>query len=179
MRVEHTGACVVGSHIGRVRREIALRLGLVGTAALAGFGLGGCGKSSGATATESTAAASTESGGQTLLFLADIRHGPSAGLSLLGILDLKLGRGGELTGSVRYRGERVLVSGSAEGRVLTLRLLLPGGGRISGVGRSSGEIRSIADIPNSGTLVGPEPGDRGDWDLGSANHPHTWSQEGT
>lgn len=149
------------------RRRIASRLGLSVVSALAGLGWAGCGESSSPARDTAAAQSPRASGGQTLVFVGDIRSGPSGGLSVFGRLELQLGRSGQVSGAVVHHDERVPVSGRVEGRSVTLVLDLPGGGRISGVGTAAHQIRSVADIPTTGSLKGPLADDTGDWELSS------------
>jgi hypothetical protein len=99
------------------------------------------------------------------IFIADVRSGPDKDLALWGRLSIRLSRSGALSGAVvRAGGLRVPVSGSANGRTLTLTFHLPAG-TISGTGTARREIHNIADLRTRGTLTGPRTGDAGDWAL--------------
>jgi hypothetical protein len=99
------------------------------------------------------------------IFSADVRSGPDKDLALWGRLTIRISPSGALSGAVvRAGGLRVPVSGTAQGRTLTLAFHLPAG-TISGTGTASHKIRGLGDLPTRGTLTGPRAGDAGDWAL--------------
>jgi hypothetical protein len=103
--------------------------------------------------------------GSARTFSADVRSGPDKDLALWGRLAIRLSPSGALSGAVvRAGGLRVPVSGTANGRTLTMAFHLPAG-TMSGTGTASHKIRRIADLPTRGTLTGPRTGDAGDWAL--------------
>jgi hypothetical protein len=113
-------------------------------------------------------------------FRAEIYQGPSTGLTLVGRLDLTMDEAGRLSGEfVPDAGEAtpgaaaeetptaaasVPVTGQLSGVAINLVFYLPEGKRIFGVG-TLGEDPATGDWIAGGPLVGPEPGDSGDWDI--------------
>jgi hypothetical protein len=71
---------------------------------------------------------------------------------------------GHLDGSfLLYDGTEVPVSGQATGRAVTLIVSLPNGGRLYGTGGADADVVSCAFTDMGGAVVGPHPGDFGDW----------------
>lgn len=155
--------------MARVKREVVLRLGVVGGACLAGlgFGLGKWSKPAGAAVVPP------------VIFFGNVTSGRDADLTLAGSLALTFGRSGAIRGTLTHRagtffekGAKVLVTGKAAGHTLYLTFHLPGGRQISGVGTAAREIRDIRDVlPIRGSLRGPARGDKGDWVACSAGQP--------
>ena len=101
-------------------------------------------------------------------FDATVHQGPSAGLALIGILQFDLDTTGGLTGTFALEdGSEALVAGQVNGRAVNLIFDLGDQRYIYGVGTSLYNVRD-EDCGGElgGPLVGPEPGDSGDWRKG-------------
>jgi hypothetical protein len=101
-------------------------------------------------------------------FDAAVYQGPSAGLALIGTLQFDLDAMGGLSGSFALEdGNEVLVVGQVTGRAVNLLFDLGDERYIFGAGTSLNNVRD-EDCGGAlgGSLVGPEPGDSGDWRKG-------------
>jgi hypothetical protein len=93
-----------------------------------------------------------------------VRHGPSAGLSLEGVLALTIEHDGAIkraSFAVPDRPE-IPVVGQANGRAINLFFDLGDEGMLFGVGTAQYDIRECRG-PMGGPFTGPLPGDLGDW----------------
>lgn len=101
-------------------------------------------------------------------FEATIHEGPNAGTAVVGKLVLAADKLGQLTGVLRpaKKGkivpQDIPVYGHTGKGAIDLTFLLPGGGEINGQGGLDAAFAACPD-PIVGELVGPEPGDVGDW----------------
>jgi hypothetical protein len=96
-------------------------------------------------------------------FEAAVRRGPSLGLALVGVLGFDVDDAGGLTGIlVQADATTVPVVGQATGRAIALIFTLGEGRVLFGVGTAATDVRSCPTILG-GPLVGPAPGDTGDW----------------
>ncbi len=114
-------------------------------------------------------------------FVAHVRSGPDAGRGYHG--DISMTIPADPTAGPRallalyakdarprargYQGRpiaQVPTSVTISGTAWTMVFHLPSGQVISGTGTITKTIRACRDTPMSGTLAGPRPGDRGDWD---------------
>lgn len=94
-----------------------------------------------------------------------VRQGPSAGLSISGVLTLVLEASGTVSRGVmtdEEGNELATATGQVTGRAISLAFTLPDGRVLYGTGTSRGDLRMGA-FELGGPLVGPEPGDAGDW----------------
>jgi hypothetical protein len=101
-------------------------------------------------------------------FEATVYEGPSAGLALVGSLQFDLDPDGGLTGVFALEdGSEALVAGQVAGRAVNLIFDLGDERYIYGVGTALYNVRD-EDCGGAlgGPLVGPEPGDSGDWGRG-------------
>jgi hypothetical protein len=95
-------------------------------------------------------------------FEAGIYSGPDKGLMLNGKLELSMDTGkvkGTFTGS---DGKSVTVTGQAEGQAVNLAFQLGEKRYLFGVGTSVEDFSQCGGAAG-GPLVGPQPGDSGDW----------------
>lgn len=96
-------------------------------------------------------------------FEATVHQGPSAGLTLTGILSIIVKDDGALDGQLTLAdGSQVATVGQANGRAINLMLTTPDGQPIFGVGTAAQPI-SQCDGVLGGPFVGPQSGDSGDW----------------
>ena len=142
------------------RRQTMGRVAGIGAALLTVAGMGGEGALA-APSPVATPRAADIAGN----FSATIYQGPDRGLTLQGLLELTGGQGGRLSGRLTpASGAAVPVSGQLTGTAISLVFYLPGGKQVFGVG-------AIGQDPDSkrwvagGPLVGPGPGDSGDWSI--------------
>lgn len=96
-------------------------------------------------------------------FTGDVHAGPDADLSLIGELRVQIARTGRVGGALRHHGTSVPVTGSFHPRALELVFHLPGGLRVTGVGRAHQRVTTCSSLPAGGALRGPRHGDRGEW----------------
>lgn len=151
---------------GRASRRRAVgRLagGGVGAALLAAVGLG---RTAVATQDAATPVATSVAGTATrclLPFEATVRRGPSAGLALTGTLSLAIDARGTAWGILALPdGAGDLVVGQGDGRAVNLLVTLADGRVVYGVGVAEHDVRDCTGAMG-GPLVGPQPGDAGDW----------------
>ena len=107
-----------------------------------------------------------------------LTEGPSAPLTILGMLTLNISDSGAFTGTLEgYEGKlvtkgkaslpnRLSVMGQANGHAISMMISLPGGKKIYGTGASEGSLSTCngklkGDM--GGPAVGPAVGDQGDW----------------
>jgi hypothetical protein len=116
-------------------------------------------------------------------FEATVYHGPSEGLSVLGTLEMEIDETGSLTGTMTSEdGSLVLpVVGQANGRAVNMAFNLGEGVYIFGIGTAVNDTAG-EDCGGvlGGPLVGPNPGDSGDWlicDAAAANCPGASEEE--
>jgi hypothetical protein len=145
----------------RIDRRRLLR-GAGGASAAAGI----AGLVAPAAAQEATPVPASPSPGEpcTVPFEATVRTGPDAGLSLIGFLALNPGPGGAIDqGSfVLDDGRELPVVGQVTGRAVNLMITVADGQVIFGVGTLENDL-SVCAGQMGGPLVGPQPGDQGDW----------------
>jgi hypothetical protein len=100
-------------------------------------------------------------------FEATIHRGPDAGLMVQGVLQLGHNKSNEVMGQVvRKRGSAIPVSGQLNGLAINLVFYLGHGQHVFGVG-TVGQDPGMKHWFMGGPLVGPKPGDSGDWFLAS------------
>ncbi len=97
-------------------------------------------------------------------FIANITAGPSKGTSLVGPMHLQTDAQGVLTGNLKSSGGNVAVSGSVDDKSIHLQLEVAAGKRIKGDGPLPTGF-SACPGPLSGSALGPEPNDAGDWTI--------------
>lgn len=101
-------------------------------------------------------------------FEATIHEGPSAGTAIVGSLVLVQDKLGQLSGVLRPQSGKkkiaqdIPVYGHAGKGMIDMTFLLSGGGEIHGEGPLGAPFSTCPD-PIIGDLVGPAPGDAGDW----------------
>lgn len=102
-------------------------------------------------------------------FEATIHEGPNAGTAVVGSLVLTADKLGQLTGILRPQplkkgqpAQDIPVYGSTGKGAIDMTFLLPGGGELHGNGPLDAPFAACPD-PIVGELVGPAPGDVGDW----------------
>lgn len=100
-------------------------------------------------------------------FEATIQEGPSAGTAIVGSLVLVQDALGQLSGVLRpHSGKKtsfdIPVYGHTGKGSIDMTFLLSGGGEINGTGPIDEPFSACPD-PIIGDLVGPAPGDVGDW----------------
>jgi len=97
-------------------------------------------------------------------FEANVRHGPSAGLALQGVLTLQVEPDGRIdTGVLALAdGSTIPVVGQTNGRAINLFFDLGDGTFIAGVGTAQYAVRECRG-PMGGPFTGPLDGDAGDW----------------
>jgi hypothetical protein len=96
-------------------------------------------------------------------FEGTVYRGPSEGFTLMGDLELQIESSGSVSGVLANReGSEVNVVGQANGRAINLVFNLANGQRVFAVGSLEKDIRDCQGVAG-GPLVGPQPGDSGDW----------------
>ena len=104
---------------------------------------------------------------RTIPFEFAVRQGPSAGLSAVGLLLLMLDSDGQILRGrfVSQQGQDLAaVTGQVLGSAVNLAFVLPDGAVIYGTGTSRTKLlTSEGGMDLGGPLVGPQPGDSGDW----------------
>jgi hypothetical protein len=99
-------------------------------------------------------------------FEATVYHGPSEGLNVLGTLEMEIDETGSLTGMMTSEDGslEVPVVGQANGRAINMAFNLGAGVYIFGIGTAVNDSAG-EDCGGvlGGPLVGPNPGDSGDW----------------
>ncbi len=108
------------------------------------------------------AACTPAASGCTLNFQAAVRQGPSAGLSVAGDLTWQIRQSNIEGRLVREDGSEARVTGQADERAIHMVIELDGDNVLLGVGTSQQDIRECRGSLG-GSLVGPQPGDSGDW----------------
>jgi hypothetical protein len=99
-----------------------------------------------------------------MIFELAVRQGPSAGLIGRGILSVAVDPEGRVDGTFLLgSGRQAAVTGQATGRAISLIVDLGDGLVIYGVGAADNNIASCQIEHMGGPLVGPQPGDSGDW----------------
>ena len=101
----------------------------------------------------------------TMPFEFTVRQGPNSGLTRQGVLSLVLDSAGTISRGLfttEEQSEPATVAGQITGRAVNLVFSLSDGRTVFGVGTSRGDLRMGA-FDLGGPLVGPEPGDSGDW----------------
>jgi hypothetical protein len=142
---------------GTSRRSMVKRLGVGGVAAAL---VGATGRS--------VARAQDSATGELCLipFEMAVRQGPSAGTKFSGVLAVKTDQEGRVDGTfVAGGGALATVAGQATGRAVTLVFDLGQNGVVYGVGGGDADFSSCRMRSLGGPLVGPLPGDAGDWAL--------------
>lgn len=95
-------------------------------------------------------------------FSGTVRQGPSAGLALVGSLVVAVDATGAAAGKLeRPDGSRLGVVGQVTGRSIDVRIDL-GERRVFAMGTLEHDFEACQGDAG-GVLVGPEPGDLGDW----------------
>lgn len=103
-------------------------------------------------------------------FEADVRSGPSAGLALVGVLRVPAQTTGTFDDGVLIVADpanpdvitSITVVGQANGRAINLLLDVGDGDAVYGVGTLETDLATCTGRVG-GPLVGPAPGDQGDW----------------
>ena len=97
-------------------------------------------------------------------FEATIQQGPDKGWSMTGDLALTIAADGGLTGTLKQTNGSadIMAVGQVNGRAINLAFDLGTGKTVFGVGTLWKPI-SECDGAIGGPLVGPQPGDSGDW----------------
>ena len=103
-------------------------------------------------------------------FEATVRQGPSAGLSLVGQLVVRVESSGRATAVLTMRdGATLPATGYVNGQALNLIFVVRQDTYLFGVGTSQRDFHECAGVWG-GPFVGPELGDIGDW-LGTQIRP--------
>jgi hypothetical protein len=101
-----------------------------------------------------------------LLFEATVRQGPSKGKGVVGVLALAVDASGQIDGELlRGHGGRNRVVGQTVGRAINLLIDLGDGQILYGVGTADSDVAACQIGDLGGPLVGPAPGDAGDWTI--------------
>lgn len=95
-------------------------------------------------------------------FTAGVYVGPSAGTEVRGLLVLESQEDGGLDGVLQTADGDIELDASIDQDGLHLTFFLPGGGEIHGVDPTTTEFSECPGVL-VGDLVGPLPGDAGDW----------------
>jgi hypothetical protein len=104
---------------------------------------------------------------ETAPFEAAVYAGPDKGLSLSGTLTLQATKTGALARLlIPRRAEPVQISGQVNGDAVNLVFYLGGSKHVFGVG-TIGQDPQTKQWVAGGPLVGPGPGDSGDWTMGA------------
>lgn len=99
-----------------------------------------------------------------LLFEVTVREGPAKGRGVVGTLALAVDPSGAVAGELlRPHGGRNRFVGQATGRAVNLLIDLGNGQILYGVGTADSDVRACRIGDLGGPLVGPGPGDAGDW----------------
>jgi hypothetical protein len=99
-------------------------------------------------------------------FTADVTRGPDRDLSFAGKLSFIVSGSGNVAGALSHYGKRLRVTGTVQGRTLTLVFHLRSGLLMTGAGHAANSIDSCAHVPKTGIATGPRGGDRGVWGYG-------------
>jgi len=103
-------------------------------------------------------------------FEATVRQGPSAGLSLVGHLVVRVEPSGQATAVLTLRdGATLPATGHVNGQAMNLIFVVRQDTYLFGVGTAQHDFHECAGIWG-GPFVGPEQGDIGDW-LGTQIRP--------
>ena len=103
-------------------------------------------------------------------FEATVRQGPSAGLSLVGQLVVRVAPSGRANAVLTLRdGSEINATGQVNGQAINLIFLVRPDTYIFGVGTLQRDVRECEGVWG-GPFVGPELGDIGDW-LGTNIRP--------
>jgi hypothetical protein len=151
---------------GRISRRTALRRG--GQTGIAAALVAGVTRQTAAAAPQHTQAAQELSDllDDTCLrlFEVSVRQGPNEGQEYLGVLALRVADGGAIEEGyfATSDGDDFPIVGQATGRSIGLLITLAEGQTVYGVGVGEHEVGACAG-QMGGPLVGPEPGDMGDW----------------
>ena len=96
-------------------------------------------------------------------FEATVRQGPSAGLSLVGQLMLRVEPSGRASAVLTLRdGSEIKATGNVNGQAINLIFVVRPDTYVFGVGTSQHDFHACAGVWG-GPFVGPELGDIGDW----------------
>jgi hypothetical protein len=98
-------------------------------------------------------------------FEATVRQGPSKGVALKGVFDFKVDETGTLYGKLLQENQsEILAAGQVIGRAIHLVFVVGKDQNVFGVGTAKTKINNdTCGLVLGGPLVGPAPGDAGDW----------------